>query len=350
MTTQTAASKTAPSTNAQPAKAPRGGPARKKAASPTRATPSAPAVAPSAPAATPAALSAPAAASSAPAVAPPRRAPLTLAPSESGTSPIDRWALEAQKLPSDEVRLAVPFHVHLGEATDVARFHYKYYDSVEGRDGQPARPGLDTVADDERGLNAQTGADILSVREATQQAHTRYLLTASPNAATPFERGRFLVGEMAATLGYFFDDGVENEGDAQLAAVQAAHANTPASNDAVAAELEDYSGLGEKYRSKIDGLGGFDAKMLDEAKVVAAELRDRPAIPVVLGDEAARALALRNRLAMLLAAKMNAVRSAARFVFRHRPEIVREATSVYERRRRAAARRNALRKRPSGDE
>lgn len=108
--------------------------------------------------------------------------------------------------------------------------------------------------------------------------------------------------------------------------------------------------LGEKYRSKIDGLGGFDAKMLDEAKVVAAELRDRPAIPVVLGDEAARALALRNRLAMLLAAKMNAVRSAARFVFRHRPEIVREATSAYERRRRAAARRNALRKGPSGDE
>src|SRR5262249_4517590 len=34
-----------------------------------------------------------------------------------------------------------------------------------------------------------------------------------------------------------------------------------------------------------------------------------------------------------------AVRSAARFVFRDRPDIVREATSAYERRRRAAARR-----------
>jgi hypothetical protein len=298
----------------------------------------------------PAEPSVPAATLSAPAVAHPGRAPLAPARSENGTSAIDRWAPEAQKLPSDEIRLAVPFHVHLGEATDVARFHHKYYDSVEARDGQPARPGLDTVVDDERGLNAQTGADILSVREATQQAHTRYLLTASPSAATPFERGRFLVGEMAATLGYFFADGVENEGDAQLAAVQAAHANTPASNDAVAAELEDYRGLGEKYRSKIDGLGGFDAKMLDEAKEVAAKLRERPAMVAGLGNEAARALALRNRLAMLLAAKMNAVRSAARFVFRHHPAIVREATSAYERRRRAAARRKALRQGPSGDE
>lgn len=276
-------------------------------------------------------------------------APLPATLSESETSPIDRWAPEAQKLPSDEIRLAVPFHVHLGEATDVARFHHKYYDSVGARDGQPARPGLDTVADEGRGLNAQTGADILSVREATQQAHTRYLLTASPSAATPRERGRFLVGEMAATLGYLFDDGVDNERDAQLAAVQAAHATTPDSNDAVAAELEDYSGLGETYRTEIDGLGGFDVKLLDEAKAVAAELRNRPATPVVLNDEAARALALRNRLAMLLATKMNAVRSAARFVFRRRPEIVREATSAYERRRRAAARRNALRRGPSGE-
>jgi hypothetical protein len=89
--------------------------------------------------------------------------------------------------------------------------------------------------------------------------------------------------------------------------------------------------------------------MLDEAKEVAAELRERPAMVAGLGDEAARALALRNRLAMLLATKMNAVRSAARFVFRRRPEIVREATSAYERRRRAAARRNALRRGPSGE-
>ncbi|HEU4410583.1 MAG TPA: hypothetical protein VFS43_35335 [Polyangiaceae bacterium] len=258
--------------------------------------------------------------------------------------PIDRWAAEAQKLPSDEIRLSVPFHVHLGEATDVARFHRKYYATVEARDGQPERPGLDTVADERRGLTASTGDDILSLREATQQAHTRYLLTASPGAASPMERGRFLVNEISATLGFYFADGVDDERDAQLAAVRASHADTPESTDALAAELEDYCALGNAYRSEIDGLGGFDVKLLDEAKQVAGALRDRPTSPVASSDESARALALRNRLAMLLGAKMSAVRSAARFVFRHRPEIVREATSAYERWRRAASRRAALKK------
>jgi hypothetical protein len=259
-------------------------------------------------------------------------------------SPLDRWAPEAQKLASSELHLAVPFHVHLGEATDVARFHKKYYASVEARDGQPERAGLDTVADERRGLTAMTGDDILSLREATQQAHTRYLMTASPGAASPIERGRYIVGEIMATLGYLFDDGVEDERDAQLAAVQASHAEHPESIDALAAELEDCCALGNLYRSELTGLGGFDPKLLDEAKKVADALRDRPATPAALSDESARALALRNRCAMLLADKMNAVRAAARFVFRHHPEIVREATSAYERRRRAAARRSALKK------
>lgn len=41
---------------------------------------------------------------------------------------------------------------------------------------------------------------------------------------------------------------------------------------------------------------------------------------------------------------MNTARAAARFVFRHHPAIVREATNACERRRRAAARRAALKK------
>ncbi|MBN1611068.1 MAG: hypothetical protein JW940_30835 [Polyangiaceae bacterium] len=52
-----------------------------------------------------------------------------------------------------------------------------------------------------------------------------------------------------------------------------------------------------------------------------------------------RALELRRRLASMLMERMNTVRSAAQFVFRHHPSIVREVTSAYERRRRAAQRR-----------
>jgi hypothetical protein len=41
----------------------------------------------------------------------------------------------------------------------------------------------------------------------------------------------------------------------------------------------------------------------------------------------------------MLMERMNTVRSAAQFVFRNHPSIVREVTSAYERRRRAAQRR-----------
>ncbi|HEU4412186.1 MAG TPA: hypothetical protein VFS43_43490 [Polyangiaceae bacterium] len=273
-----------------------------------------------------------------PTVAPPARTPQGAASART-PGPLERWAPEAQKLASSEMHLAVPFHVLLGEAVDVARFHETYFASVGASDGQPARPGLDTVIDERRGMTASTGEDILSLREATQQAHARYLIVSSPAGAAPVKRGRFVVGEIAAALGYLF--GGEGARAAQLAALRAAHAGGPRSADALAAALEEYAALGEAHRGEIAGLGGFDPGLLDEAREVARALRERPAAAAAPGDEVARALALRNRLATLLAAKMNAVRAAARFVFRHRPEIVREATSAYERHRRAASRRGA---------
>lgn len=261
-------------------------------------------------------------------------------------SPLELWTPEALKLPSDDLRLSVPFHVHLGEAADVARFHARFFASVPASEGSPGRPGLDTVVNEQRGLTASTGADILSLLEATQRQHTTYLLLVSPATAAPMQEGRFTVDEISATLEYFFDDGVEDERDAQLHAVEAATADAPESIDAMASELEAYAALGNLYRNEIDGLGGFAVKLLDRAVELAADLRSRPPVPENLSEEARKARALRNRLATLLLGRMNAVRSAARFVFRHHPEIVRQVTSAYERRRRAAARRNALKKGP----
>jgi hypothetical protein len=72
---------------------------------------------------------------------------------------------------------------------------------------------------------------------------------------------------------------------------------------------------------------------------VAAELRKRPTQVIALSAEARKALELRNKVTSVLLERMNLVRAAAKFVFRGNPEIVREATSAYGRRRRAAARR-----------
>jgi len=54
-----------------------------------------------------------------------------------------------------------------------------------------------------------------------------------------------------------------------------------------------------------------------------------------------RALDIRNRVATLLVDRVNLVRSAARFVFRNQPDIVRLSTSAFERRRRKAQRAKA---------
>ncbi len=258
-----------------------------------------------------------------------------------------RWTPEAQKLPTSELRISVPFHVLKGEAIDVAKFFDKYFASVEAKNGQPARPGLDTVVNPKKGLTAKTGDDIRSLREAVHEANTAYTEAATPKGAAPMERARFVVDEITAVLEWHFDDGVEDERDAQLAHVRQAHESTPDSADALAAEAEDFAALASIYRKEIDGLGGFDAALIDEAKALAEQLRDRPASPVPLSAEAEKALALRNRLATLLSDRMSLVRSAARFVFRGSPDIIREATSAFERRRRAATRRMAAKKTPA---
>jgi hypothetical protein len=51
---------------------------------------------------------------------------------------------------------------------------------------------------------------------------------------------------------------------------------------------------------------------------------------------------LRDRMANLLQDKISFVRSAARFVFRSDPDIIKEVTSSYERRKRAASRREKI--------
>ena len=94
-----------------------------------------------------------------------------------------------------------------------------------------------------------------------------------------------------------------------------------------------------QFTTEIDGLGGFDAALIDEANTIATKLRERPAVPVMEPEKVRAARVLRNRVVTLLRDKMILVRSAAKFVFRKSPEIARESTSVYERRRRAAARR-----------
>ncbi len=232
----------------------------------------------------------------------------------------------------------MPLHVLLDEAVAVARFFETYYPTLRNEDGTVARVGLDSVARPGRDLTATTGAEVLSLREAIQEAQAKYVMASAPREGQPLPRMRYVLGEMRSALAFLFDDGVRDVRDVQLERLASSKVGSLRSAAGLLTRLYQYATLANMHRAELDGLGGFDVALIDEAFALTdAMTRLEPSIP--LAELPSGALDLRQRLSALLADRMNAVRSAARFVFRRTPAIVREATSAHERRRAVAARR-----------
>jgi len=245
----------------------------------------------------------------------------------------------ARALSSERVRLRTPMHVLTGEAVDVARFFERYYRAERAPGtGDLLRPGLEGVGSER--LPADTAERINAMVLLVQSAQIGYQRLAEPPQGTQdIERARFVLSEITAALDFLFDDEVEDERDAQLAQVRRAN-EEPESLDALAQALVEYAALGDHHRDALDGFGDFDATMLDEAITLATVLRER-APSSETHEHARQALEWRNRLATVLSDEVARVSTAARFVFRHHPQLRREAASAYERRVRAARRRAA---------
>ena len=184
------------------------------------------------------------------------------------------------------------------------------------------------------------GAEILELQEGLQTAQTDYLLTVAPAQPDVRARAEYVLGELTAALEWLLDDGVEDERDQQLAALKAEYADHSTSTDSLAAELSDYAALARREAKGLEGLGGVELSLIDEAEPLAKQLRARPTTPAP-AENTRRALEVRNRFATLLVERIATVRAGARFVFRNHPAIAREIGSSYVRRKRAAARRAA---------
>jgi hypothetical protein len=252
---------------------------------------------------------------------------------------LEKWEEAAGALPEQPARVGVPLHVLTGEAVDVARFLETHYPTRVDARGRVTRPGLDQAVSGGQ-FRKELGQEILELQEATQAAQTQYLLTVSA-PESPAQRAEFVLGEIVAGLEFLFDDGIDDVDDVRLERLASAHDN-PTSHDALAAALSDYAGLAEMHRARLTSLGAFDAALIDEAVSLAGELRDRSAHKVAGAplDEQQRALELRNRLASMLYERMQLVRAAARYVFRHDPATVRRVTSAYTRQRVARYRKS----------
>ena len=227
-----------------------------------------------------------------------------------------------------------------GEVIDAARFLDQRWSDQTLSVGTVLR-GLCSVEDPARSLTSKTGDDLRSIERAAHDAHCAYRSALGPETASQdLDRARVLVTKLDAVLDWYLPDNVADEHEAELSKMRAEHTATPRTIDALAAELDDYATLASKHRKAIDGLGGFNTELIDEAAALALTLRELPAIPNRLSPEARDALSLRNRILCVLVRRLSTVRAAARFVFQDHPEIAREVSSQYERRRRAARRKN----------
>ncbi len=245
------------------------------------------------------------------------------------------WEPPAAALPSASFEQRVPLHVMFGESHDLVSFALKHWRAETDGAGRQTRPGLESAG---KKFTLTTVAEIEDLAATGRRLQSAYLLALEgPTVTALKERGTFLVSETRAALEYLFDDGVEDDNDARLAAIVAAHKDDPETADAIAGALTDYVALANQHRAELDGVGGFEAKLLDEGAALAEKLLDHP--QRALASEASqKALERRNRVLQLLQQRINLGRGAARFVFRAHPEIARLALSAYERRRRQVRR------------
>jgi len=256
-----------------------------------------------------------------------------------------RWRAAAPALAADAITFGASVRVLLDEAPRVARFVERYWEpTVDRATRVQTAPGLKSAT---VRVTRAIADEITALHALTQEAHGQWLLASGGVGSDPYARGWFVLGEIRSTLEFLFDDGVEDDRDAQLARVREAHAKDGESREDLASALHDYGTLAATYADAMHGVGDFDRALIGEAADLAAVLQVRPDEQREAANDARQKIDLRNRYAALLWERVTRVRSAARFVFRHHPAIAREATSASERNRRAASRRKKKDEKPA---
>ncbi len=241
-----------------------------------------------------------------------------------------RWLAVAQTVESTANPLTIPYEITLKEAAQSADFVDAYWEP------QGTRPGLSSVA---KRLPHSTAADLRSLIHAVQDAQTNLLLLVDPIVIDQGERARTLIDELASALEFLLDDGVQEPADDQLVSLRDFHAQDGQRSSALAQSLNDYATLADTLRDRLVEVDtSFDPAWIDEARKLAKALSTSASKPAASAKEIADATALRNRLLTLMQQRVASVRKAARRVFRKQPELIRQVTSAYERRRRAERR------------
>jgi hypothetical protein len=248
------------------------------------------------------------------------------------TNDADRWAKESAALDGSKNPLKIPYDVALKEAAGLAgfiRLHWEPTGDV---------PGLKRV---KNRLPLSMADDLVSLVADVGKAQTELLLLVDPAVVKHGERARFVVDELESAIAFTLDDDIHEAADDQLAQLQEFHAQDGQRSSALAQALRDYGALATTLKARIVAADAeFDTKLLAEASTLAATLDAEAADPATGKSPAAKdATVKRNQRLALLMQKVALVRKVGGHVYRRHPEVLREMTSAYDRRRRAAARR-----------
>ncbi len=135
-------------------------------------------------------------------------------------------------------------------------------------------------------------------------------------------RGGRLLGDLRAVLSY--DATLEPACAPAVRSLARAH-RRPTTPGKLALALAEFAAVAAKRGDALVGLGDFDPAWIAEAEALAASLRRLPDQRRRGGRPAHAAITRRNRLVAVLLDRMKRVRAAARFVFRHSPEVARLA-------------------------
>lgn len=250
-------------------------------------------------------------------------------------APAFDWSVEFASTSAGTVGTGVPYKVALDEGLGLVVYVRRYWEP----DTSPAnpRPGLNSAR-----LPDDIAMQLLSLFRLTRSSSEQFILSTAPRESLDLlDRGEYVLGELKAAIQHHADDGEVNELDAQVDELARLHTGADSFVE-VAQALDDYAAVAEPIRNELDGLGGFDASMIEEARDLALKLRVAKRHSGPLNETQKMALAQRNRYLRMLWKRVLMVRRAAQYVFRHHPKIAREATSAYRRQKSAEARRLKL--------
>jgi hypothetical protein len=244
---------------------------------------------------------------------------------------LDQWKTAALALDPKAVVLGgMPLKDRVFEADGVAGVLRKLWEpSPELR-----LPGMKETAAQ---VPLTVAGEIESLCRAIRFVHTDGIFPTLPPAEVPAleARARTLISTLSNACELVLDDNVHEPADSALAA-----AKDRAEDDTRATRIQylfDLAAVAEEVKERLATLTSFDLGWITEAREVAQKLSSQG--PPLTGQAADPRIDLRNRLVTLLDQRVSKVRRAARYVFRDHPEVVRQVTSAYERKRRVEAKR-----------